>query len=225
MSKKQKLYSPTSHAVLDIKSRKEKASVIINILGSYKDLKKCRILDIGTGSGVIDHEIGRISKNVYSVDIRDERVVKKGFAFKKIKDEKLPFGESEFDIVMSNHVMAHVKNQDAHLKEISRVLKSDGIVYLSMLNRLCVMEPNFSLPFLSWLPKKLADRYVRFSGRGKSYDVRPNTYREFVAHISQYFDYKDMTLEIIKRNVWMPKIFYGIFKPFSPVWIFILRKK
>ncbi len=225
MKKRQRAYSQISHAVLDIKSRKEKASAIIGILNRYKDLKNCRILDIGTGSGAIACELGKAGKAVYSVDIRDERIVKDNFTFKKIKNEKLPFAGGEFDIVISNHVMAHVKNQEIHLKEISRVLKSDGIVYLSMLNRLCIIEPNFSLPFLSWLPKKLSDMYVRLAGKGKDYDVNPTTYSKFIAKASPYFDYEDLTIERIKKVMRMPRIVYRIFKQFSPVWIFVLTKK
>lgn len=216
--------SKASHAVLDIKSRKEKAAAIIKILGRYKNIKDCRILDIGTGSGVIAHEIGKISKNVYSVDIRDERVLKSNFKFKKIKNEKLPFNGSEFDIVLSNHVMAHVKNQEMHLKEISRVLKSGGVAYLSMLNKLCLIEPNFNLPFLSWLPKKFADIYVKLVRKGKHYDVSPLTYHNFIKKVSKDFAYDDVTIELVKQKISVANIFYSLLKTLCPVWVLVLKK-
>ena len=77
--------SKTSHAVLDVKGRKGRASAIIGILKDYKDIKKSKILDIGTGSGVITHEIGKISRNVYAVDVTDERLLKSNYTYKKIK--------------------------------------------------------------------------------------------------------------------------------------------
>ena len=217
--------SNTSHAVLDIKSRKEKAKTIIGILKRYKDIKNSKILDIGTGSGVIASEIGKISKNVYSVDVVDERIIKNNFAFKKINDERLPFKDNEFDIVISNHVMAHVKNGELHLEEISRVLKSNGIAYLGMQNKLFPLEPNFNMLFLSWLPKKIADIYVRAMGRGEYYNVNPLTYANFIKKISTYFTYEDVTIKIINQKVAMPAIFYKSLKLFSPVWIFILKKR
>lgn len=217
--------SNISHAVLDIKSRKRKASMIISILRGYKNIKNSRILDIGTGSGVIAHEIGKISKNVYSVDVLDERVVKNNFIFKKIKNEKLPFKDKEFDVVISNHVMAHVKNNELHLKEIKRVLKNNGVAYISMLNKLWPFEPNFNLPFLSWAPKKIADFYVRLTGKGKCYNVNPFTYNNFIRKINKYFYYEDITMEIIKQKIQMPNLMYKLLKIFSPVWILILKKR
>lgn len=217
--------SNASHAVLDIKSRKTKARTIIEILKHYKNIKESRILDIGTGSGVISSEIRKISKKVYSVDVVDERVIKNNFAFRMVKGEKLPFKNNEFDIIISNHVMAHVKNDGLHLKEINRVLKEDGIVYLGMQNRLWPLEPNFNMLFLCWLPKKLADSYVRLMGKGSSYNVNPMTYFGFIKKIKKYFDYEDVTIEIIRQRMQMPFALYKLLKIFSPVWIMVLRKK
>ena len=217
--------SNISHAVLDIKSRKRKALMIIGVLNDYKNIKTSKILDIGTGSGVIAHEIGKISKNVYSVDVIDERVIKNNFMFKKIKNEKLPFKNNEFDIVISNHVMAHVKNDELHLKEIKRLLKGDGVAYLSMLNRLWPLEPNFGLLFLSWLPKKFADFYVRFMGKGTYYNVNPLTYNNFIKKINKYFTYEDMTIKVIRQKTQMPNTIYNLIKIYSPVWILILKKR
>lgn len=217
--------SKTSHAVLDFKSRKEKASAIIKILKNYKDMKNCKMLDIGTGSGVIASELGNISKSVYSIDIVDERISKNNFVFKKVKNERLPFKDDEFDIVISNHVMSHVKNDEIHLMEIRRILKEDGIVYLSMLNKIWPLEPNFNLPFLSWLPKKFADSYVRFCRKGSYYNVSPLTYFKFTKKIRKFFTYEDATIRIIRNKIVMPTIMYSMLKIFSPVWVFILRKR
>jgi len=216
--------SEISHAVLDVKSRRIKARTIMNLLKGYKNIKNSKILDIGTGSGVIAYELGKISKNVYSVDVVDERIVKDNFVFKKIKDAKLPFKNNEFDIIISNHVMAHVRNDEMHLKEIRRVLNKDGVVYLSMLNKLWLLEPNFNLLFLSWLPKKIADLYVRLSGKGKYYNVNPLIYRAFIKKINKYFTYKDVTIKIIKQKLSVPSLAYRLFKIFSPTWSLILKK-
>ncbi len=217
--------SKISHAVLDKKSRKEKASAIIRILSKYKNIKKCKILDIGTGAGVIASELGKTSKKTYSVDVVDERIIKKNFVFKKTTDENLPFKDNEFDIIVSNHVMAHVNNGDMHLKEIKRVLKKDGIVYLSMLNRLWPLEPNFNLLFLSWLPSKIADSYVRVLGKGRHYNVHPLTYSAFVKKIKKYFVFDDITLKVINNKLWVPKSAYSMLRVFSPVWVIVLKKR
>ena len=217
--------SKTSHAVLDVKSRKEKASAIIRILKNYKNIEDCKILDIGTGAGVIASELGKAGKEAHSVDVVDERVIKKNFVFKKIKDENLPFKDNEFDIIVSNHVMAHVDNDDMHLKEVRRVLKKDGIVYLSMLNKLWPLEPNFNLLFLSWLPREIADSFVKVSGKGKCYNVRPLVYPKFIKKIKKYFIFDDITIKIISNKAWMPKSAYTLLRVFSPVWVMVLKKR
>src|SRR5690606_6714789 len=43
------------------------------------------------------------------------------------------------------------------------------VAYLGLGNRLGIVEPHYRLPFLSWLPRRLADRYVRAAGRGDFY--------------------------------------------------------
>lgn len=217
--------SRISHAVLDIRSRKKKASMIIGMLKGYKSIKNSKVLDIGTGSGVIPYEMGKLSRNVYSVDVRDERVLKGNYKFKKIKNEILPFKNKEFDIVISNHVMAHVKNDEMHLREIKRVLKNDGIAYVSMLNRLWPVEPNFNLLFLSWLPRNLADLYVKLSGKGRQYDVSPLAYWNFVSRVKGNFYYDDVTFKLISQKIKMPKAAYSFLKIFSPVWVFVLKKR
>jgi len=50
------------------------------------------------------------------------------------------------------------------------------------------MECEFHLLFLSYLPKSLADIYVRLSGKGKSYDgINHPTYDQFKKTLSKYF--------------------------------------
>jgi SAM-dependent methyltransferase len=77
---------------------------------------------------------------------------------------------------VSNHVIEHVGPrpiQMDHLREIHRVLRPSGLLYLAAPNKWTVMEPHFRLPFLSWLPHPMADRYVRMAGRGSHYDCWP----------------------------------------------------
>ena len=56
-----------------------------------------------------------------------------------------------------------------------RVLADNGVLYLGLGNRLGIIEPHYKLPFLSYLPPSLADRYVRASGRADHYYERMNS--------------------------------------------------
>jgi len=99
------------------------------------------MLDVGCGNGQISEYF--MSKNsVYGVDVEDKRdSVESDYQFSLIQDETLPFEDNTFDIIISHHVIEHVKDQAKHLSEISRVLKNDGCVYLGC--------PNKGSPFMA----------------------------------------------------------------------------
>lgn len=169
-----------SHADTDWKIRQEKARRIAALLhDKLGDLSSKDVLDIGTGAGVIASYTATRVRSLLSVDVVDERIVF-DFEFRLVQSERLPLGDDSVDIVISNHVIEHVDDQMAHLREIRRVLRPGGVCYLATPNRFAVLEPHFRLPFLSWLPECARDRYVRLARRGEFYDVRPLTYTQLL---------------------------------------------
>lgn len=170
---------PETHAVLDRASRLRKGEKIRRLLEERKPLQGCRILDVGTGTGAIaDYLLSHVGAEggVYGVDMEDQRESGVGIIFEQVHDVALPYPDGTFDIVLTNHVIEHVGNREqqrAHLREIGRVLKDDGLVYLAQPNCWAITEPHYLLPFLSWLPKPIADAYVRITRRGPEYDCAP----------------------------------------------------
>src|SRR5262249_49347647 len=144
--------SRASHANLDAASRARKAQKIAALLGT-DSLRGARVLEIGTGSGVISAELARLvgpDGIVESVDVVDERIEVEGYRFTRVSGTALPFADSSFDVVISNHVIEHVGSeldQAHHLREISRLLGTDGRYYLASPSRASIVEPHFQLPF------------------------------------------------------------------------------
>lgn len=170
----------STHASFDIDSRKRKATKLLRVLGLDADTGVVLdVLEIGCGSGGISHHLGLLPGprfRVDAVDVEDLRVVTDGYRFTRVAGTELPFEAQRFDLVISNHVIEHVgdrASQLAHLREIMRVLRPPGKCYLAVPSRWQVMEPHFGLPFLSWLPRRLGDRYVRALKRGQAYDCAP----------------------------------------------------
>ena len=160
------------HAILDAQSRVLKARKIIEVVGRDR-IADARVLDIGTGAGVMASELAKFAREVTGVDVRDQRTTFDGYRFVQVEGTTLPFDDRSFDVVLSNHVIEHVGERDdqlRHLREASRVLADDGVCYLAVPNKWVLLEPHFRLPFLSWIPRSLRDPYVRLAGKGDFYD-------------------------------------------------------
>lgn len=167
------------HAVLDLPSRDLKAIKIARLLGFRPGDAPRRMLEIGCGSGGISSHFGTAGPmgwDVTAVDVEDVRLAREGYAFHLVSGPRLPFPDAGFDVVLSNHVIEHVGDAQAqamHLREVRRVLAPGGVAYLAVPSRWMLVEPHFRLPFLSWLPQRMADAYVRIARRGTHYDCRP----------------------------------------------------
>lgn len=96
-----------------------------------------RILDVGCGTGFISRSL--VGKNdVYGVDISAEylaRAASYGIETKQWDIRKgLPFEYGSFDIVLVTEVLEHIFDTDALLSEIGRVLKVNGVLFLTVPN-------------------------------------------------------------------------------------------
>ena len=218
-----------SHANADIERRRAKArqieSVVVRAVGP---LDRLDVLDIGTGSGYIASYLDKRARSLESVDVVDERVAG-DFAYHQIADEALPFEDGRFDVVISNHVIEHVRDGARHLTEVRRVLRSGGIAYLATPNRFALLEPHYRLPMLSWLPAHLRTPYVRATRRGDLYDVQPFTLGRIAALARDCgLVVDDKSLDIAQERI---KAICGIDVPISrplryavPSFVLLLRR-
>ncbi len=75
-----------------------------------------------------------------------------------------------FDLVVLDNVYEHLPDHDLALTRISAALRPGGVAFVLVPNRAWPIEAHYRLPFLAWLPLRWADRYLRWSGRGTSYE-------------------------------------------------------
>jgi ubiquinone/menaquinone biosynthesis C-methylase UbiE len=172
------------HVSTDIPSRNLKGLKIERLLDLANRPQPIRMLEVGTGSGGIAHYFGTHPKlrcEVDAVDVHDNRLVTDGYRYQQVRDTQLPFADQSFDVVLTNHVIEHVGNeqaQRAHLSELHRVLRPDGVGYLAVPNRWMLVEPHYKLAFLSWLPHAWRTPYLRAMGKGEMYDCEPLQMRQ-----------------------------------------------
>lgn len=108
----------------------------LKLLGNVKDKK---ILDVGCGPGLYAKKLTKKSAKVKGIDLSEElikiaRQENPKLDFKVGDIEKLPYKNSEFDIVLATLVLGHLSNWDKALKEINRVLKKEGVFVFSGYN-------------------------------------------------------------------------------------------
>ena len=109
------------------------------------------------------------------------------------------FADSTFDVVACNQMYEHVPDAEQLLREIRRILVPGGVCYFGATNRLKVIETHYGrLPFLSYLPKPLANTYLKILGRGDCYYETLYTYWT-LKRICNSFDVTDYTVEVVRQ--------------------------
>lgn len=184
----------------DEQGRRRKAAKMGAVLRHFlgvENLSGLRLLDIGCSTGYISDELARQGAEVVGIDIDEPGLV---HAREVVGDraeliacsaDAVPLPSASFDIVVFNHIYEHVPDPDAVMDEIRRLLKPTGVAYLGFANKLGIIEPHYRLPFLSWLPKRLAHAYVRRAGRADEYYETFRTRRKLrrMAHDLTVWDY------------------------------------
>lgn len=101
---------------------------------NFGSLDKIKVLDIGSGVGLVDRFLKAEIKQLYGVDV-EEGVVQKAKVnnpevnYQMYDGEKLPFEDNTFDLCFAINVMHHVPPGmwENFSKEMYRVLKPGGI--------------------------------------------------------------------------------------------------
>lgn len=135
-----------------------------------------QILDVGCGNGGVAIAFAEAGVNMIGVDIEKELIdiAEKHAELYKCSPspkfilydgKKLPFPNSSFDAATSISVLEHVTNPSNYLKEIWRVLKPGGKLYLAFPNRLWPKETHTGLLFITYLPRSISSWLVKLLNR------------------------------------------------------------
>jgi 2-polyprenyl-6-hydroxyphenyl methylase/3-demethylubiquinone-9 3-methyltransferase len=102
------------------------------------------VLDLGCGGGFMSEALARRGAEVTSIDpapaaivIAEAHAASQGLAIRFVvaSGEKLPLGDRSMDLVVCVDVLEHVKDLDAVLGEIARVLRPGGTFAFDTINR------------------------------------------------------------------------------------------
>ena len=113
------------------------------------------VLDVGSGVGYGSKILAEKAGAVLAVDVSEEAVRYAGERYARENIElvvgdchDLPLASDSVDVVVSFELIEHLQGQQAHLLEIGRVLKPDGLTVISTPNRVFYsQESNQVNPF------------------------------------------------------------------------------
>jgi SAM-dependent methyltransferase/uncharacterized protein YbaR (Trm112 family) len=170
------------------------------------------VLEVGAGLGQFTPEIAKRVKMVHALEVVVEqaefvrqRCQQQGLSNVQVAcggdDCRFPYANESFDVVICNLVLEWcasrnddepiLASQQRMLKEIGRVLKSGGVIYLATKNRYSLHyligksdEHCYGMPFGNALPRWLLYSMLRLQGKSRPRGLlhSHDTLRQMLAH-------------------------------------------
>ncbi len=213
---------------------------------SMRPLEELVCLDLGASTGIMTERFAEHFKRVIALDV-DRVGLASGRQHSRQSNIEYICADGTMaaladecvDVIICNQIYEHVDNQDGLVAEIYRILRHDGFCYFGAGNRYVLIEGHYFLPFLSWLPPRLADIYMKLTGKKGKYDVRllslgklKKLTRDFWRH-----DYTRMIFEnpesfcaedVVRPGNLMsrlPSFLFRIAYLLLPAWVWVLTKR
>ncbi len=167
---------------IDPTGRRLRARRIVEALRElgHIDLSRASVIDVGCSTGLITREVANHVAFIVGIDVDSDLVRSAAGSPRGISNASfligtgslLPFADATFDAAVCNHVYEHVPDPYALMAEIRRVLRPGGVCYFAAGHTLQLVEPHHRLPFLSWLPRRVSNFWIRLTGRGLRYEEK-----------------------------------------------------
>ena len=144
-----------------------------------------RLLNVGCGPGGFSACAAAAGAAVYSIDASEEAVWLTTARVPRhpavvAAAEAIPQAAAFFDIVYCFSTLEHVDDRERAVREMLRVLRPGGALYLHTPNRFACFEGHYKVFWPPGLPQALARTYLTLRGRPTAFlaTLRPTTVTE-----------------------------------------------
>lgn len=209
------------------KSKVQRGELAVRVLASESEsLKNKTLLDIGAGEGGASLALAAAGATVIAIEPSSKRIANfldeakaAGIYPVAATGEAIPVADESIDAAVLQDVLEHCADKEAVLKEISRVLKPNGALYLSTPNRFSVLnfffDPHWGVPLVSVMPRGSVNFFITKIFR------REKTYRSDAAELISLRQLKRLAKAAgFEMKLVHKKVMHELFEfPDSLVWV------
>ena len=190
------------HAMSKVRTRYIKESIINNFQVSKNKfpLEGIKILDIGCGGGIASEPLARMGAKLTSIDESKEliRIAKLhakamhlDIKYQHSNIEEILKTKKKYDVVVALELLEHVKNVSYFCKMLSKLIKPNGLIIISTINRSI---------FSKMIVIKIAEDIL------KKIPAGTHNYKKFIKpiEIKNYFNSEGLNMFGLKGMVWGP---------------------
>lgn len=154
--------------------------VVSNLKRYVPNWQKALVLDLGCGMGGTIVRLLQEGVRTIGLDIcYDYCVITKLRGMRYGLDtsvvcgagEAIPLKDASVDVILCYETIEQVFNPMALLREIRRIIRPNGLVFITAPNRWTLYDHHYHLWGISYLPRRGADWLIERLGRGKGNDV------------------------------------------------------
>jgi len=190
------------HSMSETRTRYIKDSVIKNFKIAKKKhvLKDLKILDIGCGGGIASEPLSRMGAKLTSIDESKKliniakihaKAMRLDIKYKHSNIEEILKNKKKYDVVLALELLEHVKNVSYFCEVLSKLIKPNGIIIISTINR-SILSKMIVIKFAEDILKKIP------SGT--------HNYKKFIRpiEIKNYFKSTGLNMYDLRGMVWDP---------------------
>ena len=143
---------------------------LLRLFDEAGDQRQLDILDLGCGAGTQSgfwlergHRYWGIDINEPLIALARRRTAEQGASarFDVASATELPCPDASVDVCMMPELLEHVVDWRSCVSEAVRVLRPNGLIYITTSSKLCPKQQEFSLPLYGWYPGRVKRYFER----------------------------------------------------------------